>query len=200
MSGGSTSHHPVTLSRIYLRVFVYLAHEDSVKVDRNHWRLLGSRDGSWEGRSSVTRLLELGGRLLPQDFAERLQGRSVAAALASHQVERPRDTQSGDRQHGQRARGTFRANRQPGHNGEAHAFGDHALDGLGAAQRHELRTIYLQQEGVDPKQPTIVYCRIGARSSHTWFVLTDLLGLRDVRNYDGSWTEYGNLIGAPIEK
>jgi thiosulfate/3-mercaptopyruvate sulfurtransferase len=64
----------------------------------------------------------------------------------------------------------------------------------------ELRTIYLEQKGVDPNRPTIAYCRIGERSSHTWFVLTYLLGLKDVRNYDGSWTEYGNLIGAPIEK
>jgi thiosulfate/3-mercaptopyruvate sulfurtransferase len=64
----------------------------------------------------------------------------------------------------------------------------------------ELRTIYLDEKGVDPSRPTIAYCRIGERSSHTWFVLSYLLGLKDVRNYDGSWTEYGNLIGAPIEK
>jgi thiosulfate/3-mercaptopyruvate sulfurtransferase len=64
----------------------------------------------------------------------------------------------------------------------------------------ELRTIYLDQKGVDPIRPTITYCRIGERSSHTWFVLTYLLGLEDVRNYDGSWTEYGSIIGAPIEK
>jgi len=64
----------------------------------------------------------------------------------------------------------------------------------------ELRAIYLEQKGVDPNRPTIAYCRIGERSSHTWFVLTYLLGLKNVRNYDGSWTEYGSLIGAPIEK
>jgi thiosulfate/3-mercaptopyruvate sulfurtransferase len=64
----------------------------------------------------------------------------------------------------------------------------------------ELRKIYLDEKGVDPDQPTIAYCRIGERSSHTWFVLSYLLGLKDVRNYDGSWTEYGNVIGAPIEK
>jgi thiosulfate/3-mercaptopyruvate sulfurtransferase len=64
----------------------------------------------------------------------------------------------------------------------------------------ELRTIYLEEKGVDPNCPTIAYCRIGERSSHTWFVLRYLLGLKDVRNYDGSWTEYGNLIGVPIEK
>jgi thiosulfate/3-mercaptopyruvate sulfurtransferase len=64
----------------------------------------------------------------------------------------------------------------------------------------ELRALYLEQRGVDPGRPTIAYCRIGERSSHTWFVLRYLLGLQEVRNYDGSWTEYGNLIGAPIEK
>jgi thiosulfate/3-mercaptopyruvate sulfurtransferase len=64
----------------------------------------------------------------------------------------------------------------------------------------ELRAIYLEQKGIDPNQPTIAYCRIGERSSHTWFVLTYLLGLENVRNYDGSWTEYGSVIGTPIEK
>ena len=46
----------------------------------------------------------------------------------------------------------------------------------------------------------IAYCRIGERSSHTWFVLTQILGMSKVRNYDGSWTEYGSIVGAPIEK
>jgi len=64
----------------------------------------------------------------------------------------------------------------------------------------ELRAIYLDQKRLDPGKATIAYCRIGERSSHTWFVLKYLLGFKDVRNYDGSWTEYGNLIGAPIEK
>jgi len=64
----------------------------------------------------------------------------------------------------------------------------------------ELRSIYLKQNGVDPAKETIAYCRIGERSSHTWFVLKYLLGLDKVKNYDGSWTEYGNLIRAPIEK
>ena len=57
-----------------------------------------------------------------------------------------------------------------------------------------------EQCGVDPNNDTVVYCRIGERSSHTWFVLTYLLGLNNVRNYDGSWTEWGNKVGAPIEK
>ncbi len=64
----------------------------------------------------------------------------------------------------------------------------------------ELRDLYIRDKGVDPAKETIAYCRIGERSSHTWFVLTYLLGLPRVKNYDGSWTEYGNLIAAPIEK
>ncbi len=64
----------------------------------------------------------------------------------------------------------------------------------------ELQKIYLEQKGVDPNSDTIAYCRIGERSSHTWFVLKYLLGLNNVKNYDGSWTEYGSIVGAPIEK
>jgi thiosulfate/3-mercaptopyruvate sulfurtransferase len=65
--------------------------------------------------------------------------------------------------------------------------------------RDELRKLY-ESKGLDASRSTIAYCRIGERSSHTWFVLKYLLGLDDVVNYDGSWTEYGNLIGVPIEK
>jgi thiosulfate/3-mercaptopyruvate sulfurtransferase len=64
----------------------------------------------------------------------------------------------------------------------------------------ELRKIYLGDAGVEANRPTIAYCRIGERSSHTWFVLKYLLGLNDVRNYDGSWTEYGSMVGLPIER
>lgn len=64
----------------------------------------------------------------------------------------------------------------------------------------ELRRIYQQENALDPSKEVITYCRIGERSSHTWFVLTYLLGFPRVRNYDGSWTEWGNLVGVPIEK
>ncbi|MFN8499454.1 MAG: sulfurtransferase [Anaerolineae bacterium] len=64
----------------------------------------------------------------------------------------------------------------------------------------ELRGIYEAEQGLSPDKDVIAYCRIGERSSHTWFVLTYLLGYPNVRNYDGSWTEWGNLVGAPIEK
>lgn len=66
--------------------------------------------------------------------------------------------------------------------------------------REELRALYQEDLKLDPQQPIIAYCRIGERSSHTWFVLKYLLGFADVRNYDGSWTEWGNLVGAPIER
>ncbi|MCW2886865.1 MAG: thiosulfate/3-mercaptopyruvate sulfurtransferase [Streptosporangiaceae bacterium] len=62
----------------------------------------------------------------------------------------------------------------------------------------ELREIYTEA-GVDLSKPIIAYCRIGERSSHTWFALRELLDLPDVKNYDGSWTEYGSLVGVPIE-
>ena len=64
----------------------------------------------------------------------------------------------------------------------------------------ELRRIYLEQLGLAPDEVVIAYCRIGERSSHTWFVLTHLLGLGNVRNYDGSWVEWGNAVGVPIER
>ena len=64
----------------------------------------------------------------------------------------------------------------------------------------ELRAIYLDLKGVEPNRPTIVHCRIGERSSHKWIVLSYLLGLKDAHNYDGSWTEYGSVIGSPIER
>ena len=63
----------------------------------------------------------------------------------------------------------------------------------------ELRVLY-GGKGIDGGKETIAYCRIGERSSHTWFVLTQLLGYTNVRNYDGSWTEWGSIVGAPIEK
>jgi len=63
-----------------------------------------------------------------------------------------------------------------------------------------LRAIYVEEQGLHPDEPIIAYCRIGERSSHTWFVLTFLLGFPKVRNYDGSWTEWGNSVGLPIAR
>lgn len=62
----------------------------------------------------------------------------------------------------------------------------------------ELRTLYTDKGVLDGDSPVIAYCRIGERSAHTWFVLHELLGQEDVRNYDGSWSEWGSLVGAPV--
>ena len=63
----------------------------------------------------------------------------------------------------------------------------------------ELLELY-RAEGITPENEVVTYCRIGERSSHSWFVLSELLGFEKVRNYDGSWTEYGSLVGVPVEK
>ena len=65
--------------------------------------------------------------------------------------------------------------------------------------RSDLEAIYLTEQGLAPFDDIVAYCRIGERSSHTWFVLTHLLGFDKVRNYDGSWTEWGNAVQVPIE-
>ena len=73
-----------------------------------------------------------------------------------------------------------------------------AADDATFKTRPELEAIYQQEQGLAPSDDVVAYCRIGERSSHTWFVLTHLLGFGRVRNYDGSWTEWGNTVRVPI--
>jgi thiosulfate/3-mercaptopyruvate sulfurtransferase len=73
-----------------------------------------------------------------------------------------------------------------------------AADDATFKPRPELEAIYQQEQGLSPSDDVVAYCRIGERSSHTWFVLTHLLGFEKVRNYDGSWTEWGNAVRVPI--
>jgi len=73
-----------------------------------------------------------------------------------------------------------------------------AADDATFKPRAELEAIYQQEQGLAPSDDVVAYCRIGERSSHTWFVLTHLLGFAHVRNYDGSWTEWGNAVRVPI--
>ena len=80
-----------------------------------------------------------------------------------------------------------------------HAFWSQAIDDGTFKNQDELKALYGAQ-GVTGDKPVIAYCRIGERSSHTWFVLKYLLGFQNVKNYDGSWTEWGNLVGAPVER
>jgi thiosulfate/3-mercaptopyruvate sulfurtransferase len=73
-----------------------------------------------------------------------------------------------------------------------------AADDATFKTRPELEAIYQEEQGLSPSDDVVAYCRIGERSSHTWFVLTHLLGFDTVRNYDGSWTEWGNAVRVPI--
>ncbi|MDI9635603.1 sulfurtransferase [Kamptonema cortianum] len=95
--------------------------------------------------------------------------------------------------------GALRGGHIPGAKNIPWASAVNAHDGTFKSSQ-DLNNIYLSGTAFNPNQPTIAYCRIGERSSHTWFVLKFLLGFDNVRNYDGSWTEWGNLVGYPIEK
>ena len=86
-----------------------------------------------------------------------------------------------------RGRRTFHGPRRPTKTAHSRAMEDFA-------------GLYGEEVGLVGDQPTIAYCRIGERSTHTWFVLHELLGYQNVKNYDGSWTEYGSLVGVPIER
>jgi thiosulfate/3-mercaptopyruvate sulfurtransferase len=89
---------------------------------------------------------------------------------------------------------------RPGHiPGAINVPWSRAANENGTFKSHEALAKLYADAGLDGEKETIAYCRIGERSSHTWFVLQELLGHRNVKNYDGSWAEYGSLVGAPIE-
>ena len=95
--------------------------------------------------------------------------------------------------------GVLRGGHIPGAKSVPWARASNAADGT-FKTAEELRAIYQEEQGLAPEEDVVAYCRIGERSSHTWFVLTYLLGFPRVKNYDGSWTEWGNSVGLPIEK
>jgi thiosulfate/3-mercaptopyruvate sulfurtransferase len=95
--------------------------------------------------------------------------------------------------------GALRGGHIPGARNVPWACAIHPEDGTFRSAR-ELRLLYQEEQGLDPGREVITYCRIGERSSHTWFALKYLLGFPRVRNYDGSWTEWGNLVNVPIER
>lgn len=95
--------------------------------------------------------------------------------------------------------GVLRGGHIPGARNVPWARATHPEDGS-FRDAAALKAIYQDEIGLAPSDDVIAYCRIGERSSHTWFVLTYLLGFTNVRNYDGSWTEWGNAVGMPIER
>jgi thiosulfate/3-mercaptopyruvate sulfurtransferase len=94
--------------------------------------------------------------------------------------------------------GTLRGGHIPG--ARNIPWGRAAAEDATFKSRKELQDIYEGEAGLHPDDDVVVYCRIGERSSHTWFVLHHLLGYPNVRNYDGSWTEWGNTVRAPIAR
>ncbi|PWJ53497.1 thiosulfate/3-mercaptopyruvate sulfurtransferase [Quadrisphaera granulorum] len=183
-----------------LWVFTLFGHEDV--------RLLDGGRAKWEaeGRAYTTDVPELA--LVDYPVVERDDSRIRAYkddVLAFLRTESPQlvDVRSPEEYTGARTHmpaypeeGALRGGHIPG--AQSVPWARAVAEDGGFKPRTELEAIYAQEKGLDAGRATVAYCRIGERSSHTWFVLHHLLGFDDVKNYDGSWTEWGNAVRVPI--
>ena len=184
-----------------LWVFSLFGHE--------HTRLLDGGRQKWvaEGRELTTDIPERPSVEYPVPVRDDAAIRAfLADAVAHSQAGRPMvDVRSPEEFRGERLHmpdypneGALRGGHIPGASNVP--WKRAAADDGTFRARSELEEIYQDEVGLSPDDDVIAYCRIGERSSHTWFVLTHLLGYPNVRNYDGSWTEYGNAVRVPIER
>ena len=181
-----------------LWVFTLFGHPDA--------RLLDGGRAKWvaEGREVTRDVPDQGDRGLPGRRARRrsdprVQGRGPGPHRPAHgRRPLPRRVLRRAAAHARLPAGG-RAARRPHPRRPVGAVGPRSRRGRHLQDRADLEAIYLIEQGLSPSDDVVAYCRIGERSSHTWFVLTHLLGFEKVRNYDGSWTEWGNAVGMPIE-
>lgn len=182
-------------------VFALFGHRNAKIMDggRQKW-MLENRPLSKQAPSFAPTQYSAPGR---DDKSERIFRDGVLQVLGSSKLIDVRSPQefSGERLHmpDYPNEGALRGGHIPGAKNVPWARAVNTEDGT-FKTAEELRAIYEGEAGLQVSDDVVTYCRIGERSSHTWFVLKFLLGYGRVRNYDGSWTEWGNLVGAPIEK
>ena len=173
----------------------------------NDVRLMDGGRDKWlaEGRETVTTATEVTAVAYPlvarDDSVLRAFRDEVLAHLGSALIDvRSPQEYSGERTHmpDYPDEGALRAGHIPG--AISVPWAKATNEDKSFRSREELEALYLGENKLTPGEPVIVYCRIGERSSHSWFVLHYLLGLPNVKNYDGSWTEWGSLVGVPIVK
>lgn len=152
--------------------------KEKTRVQRSQYKVRGPFEGVRAYRDDVERAVQLGLPLVDVRSPDEFTGKVLAPPGLSETAQR------GGHIPGARNVPWSQAVNEDG------TFKSHA----------ELKKLYADDAGVAGDTQVIAYCRIGERSSHSWFVLKYLLGYADVKNYDGSWTEWGNLIGAPIER
>lgn len=185
-----------------LWVFQLFGHHNAVIMDggRIKWQK--------EGRPLIKEQPEFEPARYPAVARDDSKVRAFQAQVLKHMESRGKlidvrspDEFSGKKLHmeGYPNEGALRGGHIPGARNVPWARAVNAEDGT-FKTADELRALYQGEAGLRPDDDVIVYCRIGERSSHTWFVLTHLLGFSKVRNYDGSWTEWGNSVGVPISR